>query len=432
MTESDRTIFSDDSSQSKASLNLEDPVVEVETNSPRNSSPRRNMFRRQKSEGGVLTEHPSLGGQTKHRHSHNDRLRQRRVNSDVPQTVHLPPPPLIADKNQGSNDENDELDYLRTEYKISQEKSKRKAKEQLVQATQLVAAAGATVGVAVVTAGIGLVAGAIALGVAAGAGGGAVASTTFRKTKSIVIASADFDTAKRWHSILAAAVESENLQRTSTWGRQWFGSDDRKARATLLPSNGNDSTRSPPAIGDISKWAALGGGLLSVIVGYQGLRVFREEEMGNDFVRQSIVSNKAFKSTALKAHIVLETTPLDAFLCFMTHFEEVIETFDMHTDVIHLTTKPLYLFPSWTSPRDFCLYRYELRNCIFNIKAHMHVFAGIGGSSRTEATLFALNLLNTMGVLHALGSFGARCTLFIVYSLLRGDDEGPSKCPANA
>ena len=30
----------------------------------------------------------------------------------------------------------------------------------------------------------------------------------------------------------------------------------------------------------------------------------------------------------------------------------------MHSDVIHMFFKPLYLFPSWTSPRDFCLLRY--------------------------------------------------------------------------
>lgn len=359
MMESDRTIFSDDSSQ--ASLNLDESLIEEEPS--RTNSPLRSMFRRQRSEGAAPPEQPAPSPSKQ-------RLRHRRVNTDVPQTVSLPPVPLINDKNQGSNDEDDEIDFLRSQYKISQQNIKRKTHEKLVRTTQLVAAAGATVGVAIVTAGIGLVAGAIALGVAAGAGGGAVATTTtFRKTKSILIASADFDTAKRWHSILAAAVESENLQRTSTWGRQWFGSDDSKARAAFIPSKGNNSARTAPAIGDSSKWEVLGGGLLSVIVGYQGLRVFREEEIGNAFVRQSIVSAKAFKSTALKAQIVLETTPLDAFLCFMTHFEEVIESFDMHTDVIHLKSKPLFLFPSWTSPRDFCLYRYARYRGRKNISA---------------------------------------------------------------
>lgn len=36
----------------------------------------------------------------------------------------------------------------------------------------------------------------------------------------------------------------------------------------------------------------------------------------------------------------------------------IIETMDDHMDVIHLVFRPLYLFPSWTAPRDFVLYRF--------------------------------------------------------------------------
>ena len=36
----------------------------------------------------------------------------------------------------------------------------------------------------------------------------------------------------------------------------------------------------------------------------------------------------------------------------------MIETLDSHSDIIHLFFRPLYLFPSWTTPRDFCLLRY--------------------------------------------------------------------------
>lgn len=361
MTESDRTMFSDDNSSqpSQASLEL-DPPPALEHASPR-ISPLRNMFRRNRSEGAVSqSDHSptraSMSARSLHTH---EELRRRRSHSEIPQTVQLPHAPLSTGKNHEHSDENDEIDYLRSEYLISQKMHKQKVHEKIVHMTQLVAAAGATIGVAVVTAGIGFVAGAIALGVAAGAGGGAVATTTsFRKTKCIVIASADYDVAKRWQSVLAAAVESENIQRSSTWGRQWFGTDDRKARAALLPSDSNDSNRSAPVIGDTSKWTVLGGGLLTMILGgFQGLRVFREEEVVNDYNRQSITSSKAFKSTALKAQIVLETTPLDAFLCFMTQFAEVVEAYNMHTDVIHLKAKPIYLLPSWTSPRDFCLYR---------------------------------------------------------------------------
>ena len=36
----------------------------------------------------------------------------------------------------------------------------------------------------------------------------------------------------------------------------------------------------------------------------------------------------------------------------------VVETIDEHSSIIHLFHRPLYLFPSWTTPRDFCLLRY--------------------------------------------------------------------------
>jgi hypothetical protein len=391
-TESDRTLFSEDSSlPSQGSLENGDPPPEPP------STPLRRMFRQQRSEAAVGSSQNNDNNNNvidnsptatrslniaRTWHSQ-EKLRHRRSATEIPQTVRLPPtPPLTLGRrsignhgccsnhqnNNNNNsgdidDEKDEIDYLRSEYRISQQMHKQKAHEKMVHTSQLVAAAGATIGVAVVTGGMGLVAGAIALGVAAGAGGGAMATTTtFRtKTKCIIIASLDYEVAKRWHSILAAALESENIQRSSTWGRQWFGTDDRKARAALLPSESADSNNRPSApmvMGDASKWTVLGGGLLTMVLGgFQGLRVFREEEVVNDYNRQSIVSSKAFKSTALKAQVVLETTPLDAFLCFMTQFEEVVETFDMHTDVIHLKAKPIYLFPSWTSPRDFCLYR---------------------------------------------------------------------------
>jgi hypothetical protein len=402
-TESDRTLFSDDSSQqpSEGSVENDPPVTAAAAQGHETpSSPLRKMFRRQRSEGAVSLQNdnnndgnnspttPRSMKPARIWHSH-DKLRLRRnlTGGDVPQTVRLPPATPLNNSNHGctttinnngggesnnnSYDENDdEIDYLRSEYLISQQMHKQKAHEKIVHTTQLVAAAGATIGVAVVTAGIGLMAGAIALGVAAGAGGGAMAtSSTFRTiktTRSLVIASADYEVAKRWHTVLAAALESENIQRCSTWGRQWFGKDDRKARAALLPSESNDSNNhhhqrssAPIVIGDASKWTVLGGGLLTMVLGgFQGLRVFREtDEVVHDYNRQSIVSSKAFKSTALKAQVVLETTPLDAFLCFMTQFETIVEAFDMHTDVIHVKAKPIYLFPSWTSPRDFCLYR---------------------------------------------------------------------------
>ena len=92
-----------------------------------------------------------------------------------------------------------------------------------------------------------------------------------------------------------------------------------------------------------------------------------------------------------KSSVALKSTSLDAFMCLMCsgriHNEEefsgsgsgsgtgagggiplpnsgqiasfrVLETIDDHMDVIHLVFRPLYLFPSWTAPRDFVLWRF--------------------------------------------------------------------------
>lgn len=40
----------------------------------------------------------------------------------------------------------------------------------------------------------------------------------------------------------------------------------------------------------------------------------------------------------------------------------VVETIDNYTDVVHIVLEPVYLEPSWTLPRDFCLMRYWRQN----------------------------------------------------------------------
>jgi hypothetical protein len=97
------------------------------------------------------------------------------------------------------------------------------------------------------------------------------------------------------------------------------------------------------------------------------------------------LSDKPFPP--FKASMALKSTSLDAFMCLMCsgrmHNDEdlcgsgksagggaplpnsgqiasfrVLETIDDHMDVIHLVFRPLYLFPSWTAPRDFVLFRF--------------------------------------------------------------------------
>lgn len=325
-----------------------------------------------------------------------------------------------------SDPEREEQDYLRTQYLTEQKRNQRKFKQKVTQGTQLAAAGAATVGVAFFTAGVGLVAGLVALGLAGSAVGGGAAVTTQwgrrgrRRQREAVLemASEDYETAKLWKSILDAALESDTLQ-NSTWG-QLFAADGRHARSALLPNRslkrvlshgnlgtlgggmgntGKSGSSSSPKNGlmfaNNARWTAVEGGILALIgSGYQGLRIFREEfyeavvscadarsnssaaETGSRVVNQISVDGKP--CPPMKAHTVISASPLDAFLCLMSHGRvltsdlkycaapnvehrasfEVVESIDEHADIIHMVFRPLFLFPAWTKSRDFVLYRY--------------------------------------------------------------------------
>jgi len=337
----------------------------------------------------------------------------------VPESIHVaqtPIPPVISSntntnrnnlaKSHRRNEEEEEQDYLRTQYLAAEKQKERRLRQKVAQGTKLAAAAGATVGVAFFTAGLGIVAGAVALAVAGAAGGGgaAVNSRWGRKTSGeIVLASEDYETAKLWKSILDAALESDHVQQ-STWG-QIFATDGRKARSALLPNRsiqrvvsyggggGNNSVAggggASPKDGLLfannARWRAVEGGLLALIgSGYQGLRIYREEfsslceamsDGGSRIINQISVDGKP--CPPMKAHTVISTSPLHAFLCLMSHGRvlnsdqkycapnvehrasfEMIENIDEHTDIIHMVFQPLFLFPAWAKSRDFVLFRY--------------------------------------------------------------------------
>jgi Protein ENHANCED DISEASE RESISTANCE 2, C-terminal/START domain len=146
---------------------------------------------------------------------------------------------------------------------------------------------------------------------------------------------------------------------------------------------------------DTCKWRPLEGGWTAILgTGMQGLRIFREErvvkkdsgayedppEMGNNADNRirwatNNLSIDGRPYAPLKSHVILNAAPLDAFLCLMSFgllkndsdltpnsgqrsSFRIIETIDDNTDIIHLVCNPLYLFPCWTFPRDFVLYRY--------------------------------------------------------------------------
>jgi hypothetical protein len=294
-------------------------------------------------------------------------------------------------------EQEEEQDFLRAQFLTTKQQNKRKTKEMVVQGAKITAAAGATVGFTFLTAGIGLVAGMVAFAVAGAAGGSGAVVNSWRRnggcgTAEIVIASSDFETAKRWKALLDAALASDIVQK-STWGQLFASDNGRKARAALLPRSGpihretsfesaSGGSAGVKYLGHNARWILIEGGMLSVVgCGFQGLRIYREDcdDECTEMPRYAQLSVAGKPCPLMKAHTVLSASPLDAFLCLMSHGRvdstsnasvgtfieterratfEVIESIDEHTDVIRLMFRPLYLFPAWTLSRDFVLYRY--------------------------------------------------------------------------
>lgn len=283
----------------------------------------------------------------------------------------------------------EEQEMLRSKYLSTKKENKKKKREKFAEGSKIFVATGAAVGVAVFTAGIGLIAGLAVLGVGAAAGGGGAVAGVWRKKREgeITIGSTDYETAKLWKSTLEACFDADSVKK-STWG-QLFVTDGRKTRAVLLPHDpkvfvfssaanwtGQEKRDRTVLFENNSKWSPLEGGWASFLgTGVQGLRIFREERI--DRANVTTLSIEGRPCLPVKAHVVLGTSPLDAFLCLMSYARidpaptatltpnsgqrasiQLIATIDDHTDVIRLVSRPLYLFPSWTTPRDFVLYRY--------------------------------------------------------------------------
>lgn len=137
------------------------------------------------------------------------------------------------------------------------------------------------------------------------------------------------------------------------------------------------------------KWVPLQGGGLALwgILGFGHLRVYREERpesSGNAAVPvipkfRADVGFAGQPFPPLRASVVLKAKSLDAFMCLMCSGRivegesppiipvpnsgqiasfRIIETINDHMDAIHLVFRPLYLFPVWSAPRDFVLYRF--------------------------------------------------------------------------
>lgn len=236
-------------------------------------------------------------------------------------------------------------------------------------------------------------------------------------------------------------LETKEQEATSTWANL-FALDGHNPASALIPSSvlraaGAYENRTSFSLGDDSSIASLvevghdgrglgvyeqpgaswrpveGGWMAFLGIGNAGLRIFEEDLSDTPVTRKGrqsfsnilsvegmvellfVCSHLCFNISTLvsalclsgrscpllKAQAILDSSPINAFMCLMSYNRigrhggpgnwdsiaplscqrssfRIIEQIDDHTDVIHLVFRPLYLFPSWTAPRDFCIMRY--------------------------------------------------------------------------
>jgi hypothetical protein len=314
-----------------------------------------------------------------------------------------------AKRNMAAEQEQEQL-MMQSIFKANKKDSKSKKTKKIIRGGQIAAVTGAVVTVGVFTAGIGLLAGLVVLGAGAAVGGtGFAAEAGLKLTKkkgkgvvSVILASPSYDEIHQWKNALDACFVLE-AAKGSTWGHM-FAMEGRNASKALLPtsdsvrkflrsdtedkgwsafgfqfSGGRGETEhrtNDDFVSPETQWRPMEGGLTSFLgSGSPGLRIFREEKPSRG-LRKAYLSLEGRPCPALKAQLVLNASPLDSFMCIMSSSRmedlsvplvpksgqrasfRVIETVNDHMDVIHMIFDPVYLFPTWTAPRDYVLFRY--------------------------------------------------------------------------
>ena len=311
-----------------------------------------------------------------------------------------------------------EQEKLHNQFANKQRKRRSVKAKRMVDATKVAVATGAAVGLGVVTAGVGFGAGLLFLGGAAAIGGTAGVAErglkrTLKKKDNLTIATTDYALARLWKSKLDACLEQEYIKQ-STWAQRFAAHGGRTNRAliprdvftlkTLSEDNHDNGRVHVSTTGnnhnmflrdanilsqDTTKWKPIECGWG---IGAQNLRIFKEEKSREDELSMKVSQSAAGEDSActpLKAQLVLNAHPAEAFMCIMSYARispspffnssknnvsentfpltpnscqvasyRLLEKIDDHREVLHLVCRPLYIFPTSTLARDFVLIRY--------------------------------------------------------------------------
>jgi hypothetical protein len=232
--------------------------------------------------------------------------------------------------------------------------------------------AAAAVGGAVLgalTSGVGLLAGMMVVGMGAAAGGtAALSGNADGDEKSLYLGFDNFDTAEKWRAAIEAVIQDL--------------ADD----AVGLLHNRKDVRRlqAPPhpdvRLNEVEEW--LTNTRWKVHDTYEGVRILEPyiPEEGDIPYQEAFFHPTETILTAtdyetapcFRINISVNGTVTDTFSSIINASEalkagvvqemKVIHSIDDNTDIIHMKLHPVFLYPTWTAPRDFCLLRYWRQN----------------------------------------------------------------------
>eukprot|EP01041_Mallomonas_annulata_P010075 gene10075-20994_t len=222
------------------------------------------------------------------------------------------------------------------------------------------------------TAGVGLVAGMVIVGMGAAAGGGAVAvqHAVAEKEKYLTLACKSHQEAEKWVSCIESQIRKLG---DSIFGLPYIPG--------CIMNSGSKGHHAPQQIRleEIDEWIRSSTWRVSNVV--QGIRIF---EQSNRFISKNndssfTTSHESSSSTStsmtdlppcLRINMSMNGSPSDVFMSIMKEKTAVsvlpgiiksmriIETINNYTDIVHIILDPIFIYPTWTSPRDFCVMRY--------------------------------------------------------------------------
>ena len=257
----------------------------------------------------------------------------------------------------------------------------------------MVAMAVGGVVVGALTAGVGLVAPMVIVGVTAAAGGGGVvygASSTAShsqglkvKQVALVLALESKEAAEEWRAAIEAQIRWSQGFSQSRW-MSMVGLDRRLPASFRRAAAGASNRLGPTAatkLEEVDRWTRSTRWRPWAL--YNGLRIYELDhatlggsgggggggkEKGAGAAGTALRRDNRCPLPCRRLQVAVRGTPLEAFIALVSvpprvahgvvESVRVVERLDDQSEVIHLALKPLFLWPTWTAPRDFCLVRY--------------------------------------------------------------------------